>query len=406
MSADRLLVFVTCGLRNLAYGMSSVILGLYLASLDLDKATIGAVFTAALAGGALLTSAFAAIADRLGRRATLIVASGLMAGSAAAFALTSQPALLAIAAALGAANPSSKELGPFGPVEQAILPQVVGVRSRTAAFAGYNMVASYASALGALAVGLPGVLGVTGVGGYRALIWAYAVMAAALLLLYTRLSNAVEPAAASPHPNPLPQGKGIAARLGLPKSGPVVFRLAGLFAVDAFAGGFVVQSILALWFNLRYGVGAGDLGAIFFGANLASGVSFLAAAPLARRIGLLNTMVFTHLPSNVLLLLIPLMPNLQWAVALLLVRFLLSQLDVPTRQSYTMAIVKPEERSAAAGFTSVARNAAQSIPPAFSAASLAVPALGLPFLVGGSLKIAYDLAILAAFRKLRPPEEC
>ncbi len=393
MPADRLVVFFTCGLRNLAYGMSSVMLGLYLTSLGVDKAVIGAIFTAALAGGALLTVAFSGVADRFGRRRSLAFTAGLMALSAAAFAITTQPALLAITAALGAANPSSKELGPFGPIEQSILPQVVSQRGRTWAFAAYNMVSSFAGALGALAVGLPGLLGATGIGAYRSLVWAYAAMAAALLLLYLLLSDKVE---AQPSKR---------RRFGLHESRSIVFRLAGLFAVDAFAGGFVVQSILALWFALRYGIGAGDLALIFFWANVASALSFLAAAPLARRIGLLNTMVFTHLPSNVLLLLVPLMPNLQLAVGLIIARFLLSQLDVPTRQSYTMAIVPPEERSAAAGFTSVARNAAQAIAPAFTAATLAVPALGLPFLVGGSLKIVYDLSILAAFRKLRPPEE-
>ncbi len=368
-------------------------LGLYLTSLGVDKAVIGAIFTAALAGGALLTVAFSGVADRFGRRRSLAFTAGLMALSAAAFAITTQPALLAITAALGAANPSSKELGPFGPIEQSILPQVVSQRGRTWAFAAYNMVSSFAGALGALAVGLPGLLGATGIGAYRSLVWAYAAMAAALLLLYLLLSDKVE---AQPSKR---------RRFGLHESRSIVFRLAGLFAVDAFAGGFVVQSILALWFALRYGIGAGDLALIFFWANVASALSFLAAAPLARRIGLLNTMVFTHLPSNVLLLLVPLMPNLQLAVGLIIARFLLSQLDVPTRQSYTMAIVPPEERSAAAGFTSVARNAAQAIAPAFTAATLAVPALGLPFLVGGSLKIVYDLSILAAFRKLRPPEE-
>jgi MFS family permease len=391
--ADRLVVFFTCGLRNLAYGMSSVMLGLYLTSLGVDRAAIGAIFTAALAGGALLTVAFSGVADRFGRRRSLALAAGLMALSTAAFAITTQPALLAITAALGAANPSSKELGPFGPIEQSILPQVVSQSGRTWTFAAYNMVSSFAGALGALAVGLPGLLGAAGVGAYRGLVWAYAAMASALLLLYLLLSDNVE---AQPSQR---------RRFGLHESRSIVFRLAGLFAVDAFAGGFVVQSILALWFALRYGIGAGDLALIFFWANVASALSFLAAAPLARRIGLLNTMVFTHLPSNVLLLLVPLMPNLQLAVGLVIARFLLSQLDVPTRQSYTMAIVPPEERSAAAGFTSLARNAAQAIAPAFTAATLAVPALGVPFLVGGSLKIAYDLSILAAFRKLRPPEE-
>jgi hypothetical protein len=196
-----------------------------------------------------------------------------------------------------------------------------------------------------------------------------------------------------------------ATGLGVQRSRPMVARLAALFALDAFAGGFIVQSLVAYWLYLRYDVDPGLLGAIFFGTNLLAALSFLAAAPLARRFGLLNTMVFTHLPSNVLLLLVPLMPTLGLAVALLLARHLLSQLDVPTRQSYTMAIVDPSERAAAAGVLSVARNAGAALGPLFAAPALAVPALGLPFLVGGGLKIVYDLAIWSVFRHVRPPEE-
>jgi predicted MFS family arabinose efflux permease len=257
------------------------------------------------------------------------------------------------------------------------------------------MVASFAGALGALAVGVPELFGVPAASGYRALVWGYAGIALLLLALYLAMSSGVEvaePLASKP-------------RLGLGASRGVVLKLAGLFAIDAFAGGFAVQSILAYWFALRWGVSAANIGSIFFAANVASALSFLAAAPLARRIGLLNTMVFTHLPSNVLLLIVPLMPNLPLAAAMLILRFLLSQLDVPTRQSYTMAVVQPEERSAAAGITSVARNTAQAVAPAFTAATLAIPALGLPFLVSGSLKVVYDVLILATFRKLRPPEE-
>src|SRR5438105_12175749 len=203
--------------------MSSVMLGLYLAGLGLDKATIGAIFTSALAGGALLTVAFSAVADRLGRRRSLAVTSGLMVVSAAAFALTSQPALLAISAAAGAANPSSKELGPFGPIEQSILPQVVSAPARTGAFALYNMVASFAGALGALAVGLPELLGYGGIPGYRGLVWAYAAMAGVLLLLYTRLLAASEPSARVAEDAPILKGAGgLAERLGMKTSGPIV----------------------------------------------------------------------------------------------------------------------------------------------------------------------------------------
>jgi hypothetical protein len=185
----------------------------------------------------------------------------------------------------------------------------------------------------------------------------------------------------------------------------MVAKLAALFALDAFAGGFVVQGLIAYWFHVRYGLDPAALAALFFGTNLLNSLSYLAAAPLARRIGLLNTMVFTHLPSNVLLVLVPLMPSLPLAVGVLLVRNLLSQLDVPTRQSYTMAIIPPSQRAATAGVLSVARNAAAAAAPALAGVTLAVPALGLPFLLAGGLKIVYDLTIWSVFRHVRPPEE-
>lgn len=395
---DLACVFVTCALRNLAYGISSVILGLYLAELGLDKTRIGWIFTAALAGGALLTIGFSSVADRLGRRKVVRLSAGLMALAAAGFALTRSPAALLVTAALGAVNPTSKEIGPFLSIEQALLPQVVRPGRRTAAFAGYNMVASFSGALGALVVILPELAGLRGLDVYLVLQWTYAGLAVALLALYLLLSEGVEAPQSKLEPS-------LAGKLGLGASSTVVVRLAALFAVDALAGGFVGQSIIAYWLVLRYGLTIGNLGAIFFGANVAAALSFVAAAPIARRIGLLNTMVFTHLLSNVLLLLVPLMPNLRLAVGVLLARFLLSQLDVPTRQAYTMAIVAPGERSAAAGFTSVARNASAAIAPAFTGITLAVPVLGLPFLIAGGLKIAYDLTILAAFRHVRPIEQ-
>lgn len=196
-----------------------------------------------------------------------------------------------------------------------------------------------------------------------------------------------------------------ARKIGVEKSRGIVAKLAGLFALDAFAGGFIVQSIVAYWFYLRYNVDLNALGAIFFGTNFLAAISFLAAPAIARRFGLLNTMVFTHLPSNILLLLVPLMPNLPLAVVMLLVRNSLSQLDVPTRQSYTMAVVDPDERAASAGILSVARNAGAALAPLFTGPILAVPSLGLPFLLAGGLKIIYDLWIFAVFRKVKPPEE-
>lgn len=397
LTTDGRLLFATAAARTFAYGFLSVVLGLYLDALGLTPPAIGAIFTAALAGGAVMTILLTTVADRVGRRRILVAGAALMALAGAVFALTDEPALLILAAIIGTISPSGKEVGPFLSVEQAILPQTAPDTQRTSTFAAYNVVSSLASALGALAAGLPALLGLPGLEGYRLLIWAYAATGLLLLALFARLSPAAEaPAALASRQR---------ARLGLHRSRGLVTRMAALFAIDAFAGGFVVQSLVAYWFFLRFGTEPAALGLIFFAANLASAVSFFAAVPLARRIGLLNTMVFTHLPSNVLLMLVPLMPSLETAAAMLLVRHLLSQLDVPTRQSYTMAVVAPDERSAAAGFTSVARTAASAIAPGFAGATLAVPALGLPFLIAGGLKIVYDLALLVAFRHIRPPEE-
>ncbi|HZS02092.1 MAG TPA: MFS transporter, partial [Chloroflexota bacterium] len=309
LSADGWLLFAACGVRNFAYGFLSVVLGLYLAALGLQPAAIGAIFTAALAGGAVMTIVLSGVADRLGRRRLLIVGAALMALAGGVFATTEAPLLLAAAAVLGTISPSGKEVGPFLSIEQAILPQTTTPERRTSTFAAYNLVASLAGALGALAVGLPDALGLEALAGYRALVWAYAAAALALLVLFARLSGAVESAPA----NAAEQ----AAAFGVRRSRGVVARLAALFAVDAFAGGFIVQSVMAYWFYLRYDVDPGLLGAIFFGTNLLAALSFLAAAPLASRFGLLNTMVFTHLPSNVLLLLVPLMPGLAPAAAVL-----------------------------------------------------------------------------------------
>jgi hypothetical protein len=255
-----------------------------------------------------------------------------------------------------------------------MLPETTAAGQRTRVFATYNLVGSLAGAVGALAAGLPSAFGLETTAGYRTLLWGYAAAAAILLGLYTRLSPRVE-AAASEAPE--------ARRwLGVSRSRGIVGRLAALFALDAFAGGFVVQGLVAYWFYLRWGLGDGA-GRHLLRHQRVGRALFLLAAPIARRIGLLNTMVFTHLPSNVLLLLIPLMPDAALAVTMLLLRHLASQLDVPTRQSYTMAVVDPDERAAAAGLLAVARNGAAAVAPAFAGAALVAPALGLPFLVAG-----------------------
>jgi MFS family permease len=396
LSRDGWLLFATCGVRSFAYGFLSVVLGLYLETIGLTTTAIGWIFAAALAGGALMTIVITTVADSFGRKALLILGAVLMATAGWVFAISSDPLLLALAAIFGTISPSGKEVGPFLSIEQAILPETTQDQHRTTVFSAYNLIGSLSGAVGALAVGLPSLFSISQITGYRFLVWGYVICAVVMMVVFGLLSPAIER-----KPKTVSQKRAI----GVQRSRKVVAKLAGLFAVDAFAGGFIVQSIVAYWFYLRYETDLNTLGGIFFGTNLLAALSFLAAPAIARRFGLLNTMVFTHLPSNVLLLLIPLMPNLELAVVMLLIRNLLSQLDVPTRQSYAMAVVDPDERAASAGILSVARNAGAAIAPLFTGPILTVPSLGLPFLLAGGLKIIYDLWIFAVFRKVKPPEE-
>ena len=396
LSRDGWLLFATCGVRSFAYGFLSVILGLYLDAQGVSPTAIGWIFTAALAGGAVMTIIITSIADGLGRRALLIFGALSMASAGCVFAVSNNPVWLSVAAIFGTISPSGKEVGPFLALEQAVLPQTADDQHRTAVFSAYNLVGSFAGAIGALAVALPGLISIAAIPGYRLLIWGYVALAILLTVLFALLSPNVE----APR-----KSASTARKLGLQKSRGTVAKLAGLFALDALAGGFVVQSIVAYWFYLRYRLDLKVLGGIFFGTNMLAALSFVAAPAIARRFGLLNTMVFSHLPSNFLLLLVPLMPNVQLAVAVLLLRHLLSQMDVPTRQSYTMAVVDPGERAAAAGILSVARNAGAAVAPLFTGTVLAAPALGLPFLLAGGLKVIYDLLIYKVFRSVKPPEE-
>jgi hypothetical protein len=314
-------------------------------------------------------------------------------------AVGDRPWVLVVGAVLGTLSPSGQEAGPFSPVEQALLPATVAREARTRVFAWYNVAGYVPAALGSLAAAVwlraAAALGMEEPSAFRALLWFYAGSGVALALVYRRLSPGAEAAAARPG----------AARLGLHRSRGIVFELAGLQAVDSLAGGFIVQSLLVYWFHLRFGVGPDALGALFFGTNLLSAVSFLVAARVAGRIGLLNTMVLSHLPSNVLLCLVPLAPTFPVAAVLLLARHLLSQMDVPTRQAYTMALVAPDERPAAAGFTTSARGLAQAVAPAISGLALQRAASGLPFFLAGGLKIAYDLALYFRFRGVPLPDQ-
>jgi len=402
MTADARLLFATRILRMFGYGLLSVVLVLYLIALGISGAMVGAILTLTLVGDAAISLWLTTHADRLGRRRILVAGAALMLLAGIVFAFARDPWILLLAATIGVISPSGNEVGPFLAVEQASLSQTLPDRDRTRVFGWYNLAGSLATATGALAAGIIAQLlqgsGASEIDSYRVIVVGYAVIGIGLAGLFWRVSDAVEV--------PLAGRTTVATRLGLHRSRGIVLRLAALFSLDAFAGGFVMQSLIAYWFHQRFGADPAVLGAIFFGANILAGISALAAARLAARIGLINTMVFTHLPSNVLLILVPLMPTLPLAVGVLLARFAISQMDVPTRQSYTMAVVDPDERSAAAGVTGIARSLGAAVSPSLATPLLQnVPLAGLPFVIAGGLKIVYDLLVLRAFSAVRPPEE-
>ena len=405
LDRDGRLLFLTRVLRMFGYGFLAVVLVLYLAALGLDGFGIGAILTLTLIGDTLISLWLTTSADRIGRRRVLIAGSLLMAGAGLVFALTSWVPLLILAATIGVISPTGNEVGPFLAVEQAALSETTSDARRTPTFAWYNLAGYVATALGALAAGVLSqallAANLAAVDAYRAIVIGYAGVGLMMAAVFWRVGDAVEA------PEPPPEGDGIARRLGLgPRSRGIVARLSGLFAIDAFGGGFIPQSLMAYWFHLQYGVEPAILGGIFFAANLLAAVSSLSASRFAARFGLINTMVFTHLPSNVLLILVPLMPTLPLAIAVLLLRFSLSQMDVPTRQSYVISVVEPGERSAAAGVTGVARTTGAAISPILSAPLVATAGLAaLPFFLSGGLKIVYDLLLYRAFRSGRAPDE-
>jgi len=401
LTRDAWLIFGTRAVRMFGYGLVSVVLVLYLAALGIAAPAIGLLLALTLLGDAAISLWLTTHADRVGRRRVLIVGAVLMLGAGAGFAATNIFVVLALAATIGVISPSGNEVGPFLAVEQASLAQTIPDRERTRVFGWFNLTGSFATATGAL---VGGAIASALIGGgsapadaYRAVIVGYAVLGVVLALLFSGVSSAVEV--------PTAPDVSIARRLGLHRSQRVVARLSALFALDAFAGGFVIQSLIAFWFSTHFGADPAFIGGVLFGANILAGLSALAAARIAGRIGLIRTMVYTHLPSNVLLILVPLMPTLELAVLVLLLRFSISQMDVPTRQSYTIAVVDPDERSAAAGVTGIARSVGAAVSPLFAAPLYASGLAALPFIVSGGLKIVYDLLLYVSFKKTAPPEE-
>jgi MFS family permease len=399
LTRDGYLLFGTRIVRLFAYGLVSVVLALYLASAGLSEREIGLLLSLTLAGDVVVSLWITTNADRIGRRRMLIVGAGLMVLAGLVFSLTGNFFLLTLTAIIGIISPSGGEIGPMLPIEQAGLTQIVPAEQRTRVFAWYNLVGSLATAVGALVGGVLSqslqTSGMLPLLSYRVVLLLYAAIGLILLVIFGRLSASVEAT----------QRKTDGNRLGLGASRGIVMRLSALFALDAFGGALVVQSLVAYWFHVRFGVDPATIGAIFFGANLFAGLSALAAARMAARFGLINTMVFTHIPSNILLMLVPLMPNLPLAIIVLLARFSISQMDVPTRQSYVMAVVAPDERSAAAGVTGIARSVGSAVSPLLTGVFLNAGLLSVPFFLAGALKIVYDLALYRSFVQVKPPEE-
>jgi len=407
LTRDTRLLFATRFIRLFAYGSLSVVLVFYLVGLGLSERQAGLLLTATLIGDTVISLAITTRADRVGRRRMLTVGALLMTGAGLVFASTANLWVLLLTGTIGVLSPSGQEVGPFLPIEQAALSHVVTDRTRTEVFAWYTLTGSLGTALGALSAGV-----ITRIlqeaawsplSSYRAVVMLYAGLGVVLAAVFAGLSRHTEAGALGDTRSTATTISGFS---GLERSRGIVMRLSALFALDSFGGGFVVQAFAAYWFHLRFGVDVAALGAVFFWANVFAGLSALLASRLAARIGLIRTMVFTHLPSNVLLILVPLMPSLWSAVAVLLVRFSISQMDVPARQSYVMAVVTPEERAAAGGFTGVARTIGASISPFFVGLMFARPSLmNLPFFIAGTLKIVYDVVLYKQFVGARPPEE-
>jgi MFS family permease len=381
--------------RDFGDGLIAVLLPVYLLALGLSPLEVGVVATAALLGSALLTLGVGVIGARHDHRRLLLAAASLMIATGAAFAVVHAYALLLVVAFAGTINPSAGSVSVFVPLEHAVLARDVSEHERTKMFSRYSLVGALAGAFGALAAATPDLLGMIGMdrlAALRAMFVFYALLGVGGVLLYARIP-------ARPQPTELRA----AAALG--PSRRIVYKLAALFSLDAFAGGLVVQSLLALWLFQRFDLPLASAGAFFFWSGLLSAFSFPVAARLARHIGLVNTMVFTHVPSSLCLILAAMSPTLPVALALLLVRAALSQMDVPTRSSYVMAVVTPAERPAAASFTSVPRSLAAAVGPTLAGALLTASFQAWPLIICGVLKITYDLLLLIQFRHLKPPEE-
>jgi MFS family permease len=389
-------------IRTFSYGFMSVILAIYLNLLGFNEILIGVVLTATLANSVIFNLISSAYADKIGRRKFLILYAVLMIISAAIFFLTNNYVALIIAALVGTINVTGSEVGAFLSLEQAILPKTVNdEKKRTSIFAIYNMVGTFAMSGGVLLSGLPHIFsqqfGLDQIDAIKILFLVYAACALGALAIYLLLSPKIEIKSNN-------KGTHSSFQSITPQSRSVIKKMSSLFAVDSFAGGFVIQSIVSFWFYTKFGADLSTLSYIFTIAGVLTAVSYLLASKIASKIGLVNTMVYTHIPSNILLILVAFAPSFPLAIGLYFARMSISQMDVPTRQSYLMAVVNENERVAAAGITNTSRNIAQSVGPSLAGAIMG-SLLSAPFIIGGVLKLAYDIGLFLNFRKIKPPEE-
>jgi MFS family permease len=396
VSPDGRLLLVSRGVRGVADGAVAVALSAYLAHLGFSGGRIGLVVTSMLIGSALLTLLVGTRGHGLGRRTLLQLGAVTMLVTGLVYAWSTIYLVLVVVGFVGTLNPTGGDVSVFAPIEQSLLPGTVDDRQRTATFARYAFVGSICVAVGSLAAGLPGwIARHADADPDAALRWvflAYAAAGVVVLAVSRSLSPAIEP---PPHAAPSPLGA----------SRPIVLRLAALFSLDSFAGGFTVQSLIALWLFRRFDLSVAAAGALLFWTGVCAALSTFASARLARRIGLVRTMVFSHMPAQVFLILAALMPSVWPAVACLVLRSLLSTMDVPARSSYVMAVVSPAERAAAASVTNVPRALAAALPPVAAGWMLDRTSFGWPLVIAGSLKLVYDVLLLAMFRHVRPPEE-
>jgi MFS family permease len=381
---DRLLLLGARGLRAFGFGFSAVLIGVYLEERGLSPGLIGLTLGLGLAAASLSGLASASLAARFGRRRALTISGLLMALTGLDLALANQPALLVAAGLTGMLGAASVDLGPFASVEQAVLAEAVPPASRSVAFGRYSLTGGLFNAAGGLAAALA-----IGASGGRTFFLLYAAIGAITALLPIFMTSRVE-------------APGVAVAFGRfrPLAG-----LAALFALDSLGGGFVANAVIAYWLHVRFAVDIQTLGPLFSAIALLQAVSYEASGRLGKRFGLINTMVFTHLPSNVLLLLVPFSPSLAWAIGLLLARFALSQMDVPVRQAYVVSMVPPAERAGAVAMTGAVRGVAQSLGPVLAGLAIGAASFGLPFFAGGGLKIVYDIALFTGFRNRSPRQE-